>query len=58
MTRKIRPEKKVANPGCLLGRWPDGTVDCCVSETQCVRCGWNPEVDRRRRLEVREKYRK
>ena len=44
------------NPGCLLGRWPDGTATCCVSELQCVRCGWTPEVDRRRRLENRRKF--
>ena len=54
--RKIRPQKKADNPNCLLKRWPDGTVDCCVSEAQCLKCGWNPAVEKRRREEVRRKY--
>lgn len=55
--RKIRPEEKKKNPDCRFGVWPgdaDNPKNCKAGE--CSRCGWNPEVDAKRKAEIRARF--
>ena len=48
-------EDRGDNPGCMLKRWPEDEKGSC-REGECAHCGWNPEVDARRKEENRRKY--
>ena len=39
---------------CHCGPWVKAKPEC--KELHCAKCGWNPEVERQRREEVRKRY--
>lgn len=39
---------------CHCGQWVKARPE--LKELHCAKCGWNPEVERRRREEVKQRY--
>lgn len=39
---------------CRCGPWVEAHPEC--KELHCAKCGWNPDVERMRKEEVKQKY--
>lgn len=47
----MKTENECKNNYCFYNLWID-----CTGKCQCDKCGWNPDVAKRRIEELRKKY--